>query len=37
MKDILLTSSVLIAALALLSDWLLSKAEKAVNRRYGIE
>ncbi len=29
--------SVLIAALALLSDWLLSKAEKAVNRRYGIE
>ena len=28
--------SVLIAALALLSDWLLSKAEKAVNRRYGI-
>lgn len=29
--------SVLIAALALFSDWLLSKAEKAVNRRYGIE
>ena len=29
--------SVLIAALALLSDWLLSTAEKAVNRRYGIE
>ncbi len=29
--------SVLIAALALLSDGLLSKAEKAVNRRYGIE
>ena len=29
--------SVLIAALALLSDWLLSKAEKAVNRRDGIE
>ena len=29
--------SVLLAALALLSDWLLSKAEKAVNRRYGIE
>lgn len=29
--------SVLIAALALLSDWLLSRAEKAVNRRYGIE
>ena len=29
--------SVLNAALALLSDWLLSKAEKAVNRRYGIE
>lgn len=29
--------SVLIALLALLSDWLLSRAEKAVNRRYGIE
>ncbi len=28
--------SLLIALLALLSDWLLSKAEKAVNRRYGI-
>lgn len=28
--------SVLIALLALLSDWLLSKAEKAANRRYGI-
>ena len=29
--------SVLIALLALFSDWMLSKAEKAVNRRYGIE
>ncbi len=29
--------SVLIALLALLSDWLLSLVEKAVNRRYGIE
>lgn len=29
--------SVLIALLALFSDWLLSRAEKAVNRRYGIE
>lgn len=29
--------SLLIALLALLSDWLLSLAEKAVNRRYGIE
>lgn len=29
--------SVLIALLALLSDWLLSRAEKWVNRRYGIE
>lgn len=29
--------SILIALLALLSDWLLSKAEKWVNRRYGIE
>lgn len=29
--------SVLIALLALLSDWLLALAEKAVNRRYGIE
>lgn len=29
--------SLLIALLALLSDWLLSRAEKAVNRRYGIE
>lgn len=29
--------SVLIAMLALLSDWLLSKAEKAVKGRYGIE
>ncbi len=28
--------SLLIALLALLSDWLLSKAEKAANRRYGI-
>lgn len=28
--------SLLIALLALLSDWLLSRAEKAVNRRYGI-
>ena len=28
--------SILIALLALFSDWLLSKAEKAVNRRYGI-
>lgn len=28
--------SILIALLALASDWLLSKAEKAVNRRYGI-
>lgn len=28
--------SILIALLALVSDWLLSKAEKAVNRRYGI-
>ncbi len=28
--------SLLIALLALLSDWLLSKVEKAVNRRYGI-
>lgn len=29
--------SILIAIVALLSDWLLSKAEWAVNRRYGIE
>ena len=29
--------SILIALLALLSDWLLSRAEKWVNRRYGIE
>lgn len=29
--------SLLIALLALLSDWLLSKVEKKVNRRYGIE
>ncbi len=29
--------SLLIALLALLSDWLLSRAEKAVSRRYGIE
>lgn len=29
--------SLLIALLALLSDYLLSRAEKAVNRRYGIE
>lgn len=29
--------SVLIAALALFSDWLLSRVEKAVGRRYGIE
>lgn len=28
--------SVLIALLALVSDWLLARAEKAVNRRYGI-
>lgn len=28
--------SVLIALLALISDWLLARAEKAVNRRYGI-
>lgn len=28
--------SVLIALLALCSDWLLSRVEKAVNRRYGI-
>lgn len=28
--------SLLIALLALLSDWLLSRVEKAVNRRYGI-
>lgn len=28
--------SILIALLALASDWLLSKAERAVNRRYGI-
>ena len=28
--------SLLIALLALLSDWLLARAEKAVNRRYGI-
>lgn len=28
--------SVLIAILALISDWLLARAEKAVNRRYGI-
>ncbi len=28
--------SLLIALLALFSDWALSKAEKAVNRRYGI-
>ena len=29
--------SILIALLALVSDRLLSLAEKAVNRRYGIE
>lgn len=29
--------SILIAAVALLCDWLLSKAELKVNRRYGIE
>ena len=29
--------SVLIALLALGSDWLLARAEKAVSRRYGIE
>lgn len=29
--------SLLIALLALLSDWLLSRAEKLVSRRYGIE
>ena len=29
--------SVLIALLALFSDWLLARAQKAVNRRYGIE
>lgn len=29
--------SVLIALLALFSDWLLSRLEKAANRRYGIE
>jgi len=29
--------SLLIAMFALLSDWLLSKAEKAAGRRYGIE
>lgn len=29
--------SLLIALLALLSDWLLSKAERLVSRRYGIE
>lgn len=29
--------SLLIALFALLSDWLLTRAEKAVNRRYGIE
>ncbi len=29
--------SLLIAALALFSDWLLSRAEKAVGRRYGVE
>lgn len=29
--------SILIALFALLSDWLLSKAEKSVSRRYGIE
>lgn len=29
--------SVLIALLALVSDWLLAWAQKAVNRRYGIE
>lgn len=29
--------SVLIALLALLSDWLLSRAEKSVSRRYGVE
>lgn len=29
--------SLLIALLALFSDWLLSKAEKAAGRRYGIE
>ena len=28
--------SVLIALLAFISDWLLARAEKAVNRRYGI-
>lgn len=28
--------SILIALLALVSDWLLSLAEKAVNRRYGV-
>ena len=28
--------SALIALLALISDWLLARAEKAVNRRYGI-
>jgi len=29
--------SLLIALLALFSDWLLSRAEKKVSRRYGIE
>ena len=29
--------SVLIALLALLSDWLLARVQKMVNRRYGIE
>lgn len=29
--------SILIAVLALVSDWLLAWAQKAVNRRYGIE
>ena len=29
--------SVLIALLALFSDWLLARVQKAVNRRYGIE
>lgn len=29
--------SILIALFALLSDWLLSRAEKSVSRRYGIE
>lgn len=29
--------SILIAVFALLSDWMLSKAERMVNRRYGIE